>query len=87
LNAAFTGVKLGLYAKGRTKIDIVWERGAKENIWTQESESNRLLGKRKLHNEKFHNLHSSPNVIVVITSWRMIWAVHGTEETCIHGFE
>jgi hypothetical protein len=30
----------------------------------------------KLHNEKFHNLYSSPNIIRVIKSRRMSWAEH-----------
>jgi hypothetical protein len=31
---------------------------------------------RKLHNEELHNLYSSPNIIRMIKSWRMRWAVH-----------
>jgi hypothetical protein len=31
---------------------------------------------RKLRNEEFHNLHSSPNIIRMIKSWRMRWARH-----------
>jgi hypothetical protein len=31
---------------------------------------------RKLHNNEFHNLYSSPNIIRVIKSWRMRWAGH-----------
>jgi hypothetical protein len=31
---------------------------------------------RKLHNEEFHNLYSSPNIIRMITSRRMRWAGH-----------
>jgi hypothetical protein len=31
---------------------------------------------RKLHNEEFHNLHSSPSIIRMITSRRMRWAGH-----------
>jgi hypothetical protein len=38
---------------------------------------------RKLHNEELHNLYSSPNIIRMIKSRRMRWAVHaaGMEET------
>jgi hypothetical protein len=37
---------------------------------------------RKLHNEEFHDLYSSPNTVRVIKS-RMIWAEHvaSTEES------
>jgi hypothetical protein len=31
---------------------------------------------RKLHNEEFHNLYSSPNIIRMIKSRRMKWAGH-----------
>jgi hypothetical protein len=31
---------------------------------------------RKLHNEELHNLYSSPSIIRMITSRRMIWAGH-----------
>jgi hypothetical protein len=31
---------------------------------------------RKLHNDKLHNLYSSPNIVRVIKSRRMRWAGH-----------
>jgi hypothetical protein len=31
---------------------------------------------RKLHNEKFHNLYSSPSIITMIKQRRMKWAGH-----------
>jgi hypothetical protein len=34
---------------------------------------------RKLHNEKLHNLYSSPNIIRMIKSRRMRWACHVDE--------
>jgi hypothetical protein len=34
--------------------------------------------RRKLHNEELHNLYSSPNIIRMIKSRRMRWAVHVT---------
>jgi hypothetical protein len=33
-------------------------------------------GWRKLHNEELHNLYSSPSIIRMIESRRMIWAGH-----------
>jgi hypothetical protein len=33
-------------------------------------------GRRKLRNEKLHNLYSSPNIIRMIKSRRMRWAGH-----------
>jgi hypothetical protein len=31
---------------------------------------------RKLHNDEFHSLYSSPNIVRVINSRRMRWAGH-----------
>jgi hypothetical protein len=31
-------------------------------------------GWRKLHNEELHNLYSSPSIIRIIKSWRIMWA-------------
>jgi hypothetical protein len=31
---------------------------------------------RRLHNEELNNLYSSPNIIRVIKSRKMLWAVH-----------
>jgi hypothetical protein len=33
-------------------------------------------GLRKLHNEEFHNMYSSPSIIRMIKSRRMRWAGH-----------
>jgi hypothetical protein len=33
-------------------------------------------GWRKLHNEELHNLYSSPSIIRIIKSRRMLWAGH-----------
>jgi hypothetical protein len=44
-------------------------------------------GRRKLHNEEFHNLYSSPSIFRVVKSRRMRWAGHvarmAERETCI----
>jgi hypothetical protein len=31
---------------------------------------------RKLHNDELHSLYSTPNIVMVIKSWRMRWAGH-----------
>jgi len=44
---------------------------------------------RKLHKEEVNDLYSSPNVIQVIKSRRMVWGPcrkYGGEERCIQGF-
>jgi len=46
---------------------------------------------RKLHNEEFNHMYSSPNIVQVIKSRRMRWAGHvarmGEEaRRCIQGF-
>jgi hypothetical protein len=33
-------------------------------------------GRRKLHNEELHNLHSSPTIVRMVKSRRMRWAMH-----------
>jgi hypothetical protein len=33
-------------------------------------------GWRKLHNEELHNMYSSPSIIIMIKSRRMIWGEH-----------
>jgi hypothetical protein len=47
-------------------------------------------GRRKLHNEEFHNLYSLPSKIRMIRSRRIRWARHvarmGEEEECIEDF-
>jgi hypothetical protein len=44
---------------------------------------------KKLHNEEFHNLYSSPNIIKQIKSMRMRWAGHMARmgEECVQGFD
>ena len=44
---------------------------------------------RKLHNEELRNLYSLPNIVRVVKSRRMRWAVHvarmGERERCAQG--
>jgi PAS domain-containing protein len=35
-----------------------------------------VIGRRKLHNEEFHNLYASPNIIKMIKPRRMRWVWH-----------
>jgi hypothetical protein len=35
-----------------------------------------VVGWKRLHNGKLHNLYASPNIIMVINSRRMRWAGH-----------
>jgi hypothetical protein len=48
--------------------------GAEENVSTEGDEM--TGGWRKLSNEKLHNLYSSPSIIRMIESRRIIWAEH-----------
>jgi hypothetical protein len=45
-------------------------------------------GWRKLHNEELHNLHSSPNIIIMIKLRSMIWAGYVVRigEECMQRF-
>jgi hypothetical protein len=47
-------------------IALSWKRNEMTGNW------------RKLHNEELHNVYSSPNIIRMIKSRRMIWAGHVT---------
>jgi hypothetical protein len=59
------GVKLGFSHKG-TQAEVIREWPLKDAVrgeW------------RRLHNEEHHDLYSSPDIITVIKSRRMRWAV------------
>jgi len=43
-------------------------------------------GLRNLHNEDLYNLYSSPNIIWVIKSRRMLWAGHWRDQECLQNF-
>jgi len=57
------------HIKARTWTEGVQEQGAKDNIWTQDSECNGRL-------EELHNIYSSSNTTRVINSRRMSCAGH-----------
>jgi hypothetical protein len=52
----------------------VFENRVLRKIFGHKREEDRSW--RKLHNDEFHNLYSSPNIIRVIKSRRMRWAGH-----------
>jgi hypothetical protein len=69
--------------KGGTLTEGIWEEGV-DGIFGQKRDE-MTGGWRKLHNEKFHNLYSSPSIIRIIRARRMQWARHvmqmGTKRT------
>jgi hypothetical protein len=56
-------------SKGIKQTEGVCERGAEENIWTEEGGNGDRL-------EKLHNLYASPNIIRVIKSMKITWEGH-----------
>jgi hypothetical protein len=54
---------------------MVFEKSLLRRIF--DSNGDETIGDwRKLHNEKFHNLYSSPNIFGVINARRIKWAKH-----------
>jgi hypothetical protein len=64
----------------------VFENGVLRRIFRPKRDETRE-GWKKLHNEEFHNLYSSPDTISMIKSRRMgrpgICSTHGKEEKCL----
>jgi hypothetical protein len=56
---------------------MMFEKKVLRRIFRPKREEVRA-GWRKLHNEELHNFYSSPNIIRMIKSRRMRWAVHVT---------
>jgi hypothetical protein len=66
------GVKLDLDSKGGTRTGCL-RTGVLRRMF--EPKRDEVTGGwRKLHNEKLHNLYSSPSIIRMIKSRRMRWA-------------
>jgi hypothetical protein len=78
------GAKLGLSLWGKEKRQRVFENRGLRIFGPKREEDGSW---RKLHNDEFHSLYSSPNVVRVIKSRRMRWAGHvarmGREEVFI----
>jgi hypothetical protein len=53
------------YIKGRTRLRVCENRVLRRDEVTS--------GWRKLHNEEFHDLYSSPSIITIIKSRKMKW--------------
>jgi hypothetical protein len=60
--------------KGGTQTKGVWEQNAEENILTEEGWNGMLW--RKPRNEELRDLYSSPSIIRIMKSRRMMWAGH-----------
>jgi hypothetical protein len=64
------GVKLGLSHKGKNTYSGCLKTLLKRIFVPQMEVAG---GWRKLHNKELHTFHTSPNIIRVIKSRRMIW--------------
>jgi hypothetical protein len=68
-----------LYGCETLSLPLREVQDSEENIWTEERY--KVTGDwRKLFNEELHNLHSSPNIIRMITSRRMGWTGYVTRK-------
>jgi hypothetical protein len=68
------GVKLGLFTLGDEHGLRVYENRVLRKIFGPKREVDGLW--RRLHNDEFHSLYSSPNIVRVIKSRRLRWAGH-----------
>jgi hypothetical protein len=69
------GCKLGVSNFKKRKWTGVFENRVRRG--TSGSKRDKLTGGwRKLHNERIHNLYSSPNDIKIMKAWRTRWAGH-----------
>jgi hypothetical protein len=75
--------KLVSDTKWRTHIEVLWEQGAEENIWTWRQEV--AGGWRRLHNEELHNftLHSVITVKETKGMWWEGYAARMDEMKCV----
>jgi hypothetical protein len=68
------GVELGLTLREEHRLRVFENRVLRRIFGPKGDE---VTGEwRELHNEKLHNLYSSPNIIRQITSRRLRWAGH-----------
>jgi hypothetical protein len=68
------GAKLGLSLRGRNIDWGVFETRVLRKIYGSKREEDGSW--RKLYNDEFHDLYSSPNIVRAIKSRRMRWAGH-----------
>jgi hypothetical protein len=86
---------LRTFKRGLGPGRIPWKLREEQRLWVFENRVlRRIIGPkrdeetgcwRKLQNEELHNLYSSPSIIRVIKSRRIIWAgkTNGGEEECL----
>jgi hypothetical protein len=69
LKRSYLRVRFVSHTKGRTQIEGVSEQGAEETFGPEREEVEG--GMKRLHNEGFHNLYASQNIIRVFKSRRV----------------